>query len=94
MSLIGSDGPLETAYDVALVDLDGVAYKGPNAIPTAPAALEAARASGMRLVFVTNNASREPGEVAGHLTELGIPAVDDEILIHLAARKSSSHSAF
>lgn len=80
MSLIGSDGPLETAYDVALVDLDGVAYKGPNAIPTAPGALKAARASGMRLVFVTNNASREPGEVAAHLTDLGIPAVDEEIL--------------
>lgn len=80
MTLIGSDAPLSSAFDVALVDLDGVAYKGPNAIPTAPPALEAARASGLRLVFVTNNASREPGEVAGHLTELGIPAADDEIL--------------
>lgn len=80
MTLLGSDGPLHTAHDVALVDLDGVAYKGPSAIPTAPPALAAARASGMRLVFVTNNASREPSEVAAHLTELGIPASDDEIL--------------
>jgi len=71
---------LATAFDVALVDLDGVAYKGPHAIPTAPSALEAARASGMRLVFVTNNASREPSEVAGHLTDLGIPATSDEVL--------------
>jgi HAD superfamily hydrolase (TIGR01450 family) len=31
-------------------------------------------------VFVTNNASREPGEVAAHLSELGIPATDDEVL--------------
>lgn len=80
MTLIGSSGPLSTAHDVALVDLDGVAYKGPNAIPTAPPALEAARAQGLRLVFVTNNASREPGEVAAHLTELGIPATDTEVL--------------
>ena len=80
MTLIGSTGPLSSAYDVALVDLDGVAYKGRNAIPTAPPALEAARASGMRLVFVTNNASREPEEVAAHLSELGIPATAEEIL--------------
>jgi glycerol 3-phosphatase-2 len=80
VTLIGSDQPLATAFDVALVDLDGVAYKGPNAIPTAPSALEAARASGLELVFVTNNASREPGEVADHLTELGIPAAADEVL--------------
>lgn len=80
MTLIGSDAPLATAFDVALVDLDGVAYKGPRAIPSAPPALKAARASGMRLVFVTNNASREPGEVADHLSELGIPATPEEIL--------------
>ena len=80
MTLIGSDGPLQLAHDVALVDLDGVVYKGPSAIPTAPPALAAARALGLRLVFVTNNASREPSEVAGHLTELGIPAADGEIL--------------
>lgn len=78
--LLGSDVPLQDAFDAALVDLDGVAYRGPHAIPTAPPALEAARAAGLRLVFVTNNASREPGEVAGHLTELGIPTADDEVL--------------
>ena len=80
MTLLGTDGPLGTTFDVALVDLDGVAYKGPHAIPSAPAALAAARTAGLRLVFVTNNASREPGEVAEHLTELGIPATEDEIL--------------
>jgi len=80
MTLIGSEGPLQAAHDVALVDLDGVAYKGPEVIPTAPPALEEARSQGLRLVFVTNNASREPGEVASHLTELGIPATDAEIL--------------
>src|SRR4029079_6065818 len=42
-------------------------------------ALEEARSQGLRLVFVTNNASREPGEVASHLTELGIPATDAEM---------------
>lgn len=80
MTLIGSDAPLFHAYDAALVDLDGVAYKGPHAIPTAPAGLAAARDAGMRLIFVTNNASREPGQVASHLSELGIPTEDHEVL--------------
>jgi HAD superfamily hydrolase (TIGR01450 family) len=78
--LKGSDGPLQESFDAALVDLDGVAYRGPNAIPTAPAALQAARDAGMSIVFVTNNASREPHEVADHLTSLGIPTDPDEVL--------------
>ena len=61
-------------YDVALLDLDGVVYVGPDAVPGVPEALDAARAAGMRLGFVTNNAARTPEEVAAHLTELGVPA--------------------
>lgn len=79
-TLIGSTEPLCQAFDAALVDLDGVAYRGPHAIPTAPPALAAARAAGMAVVFVTNNASREPGTVASHLTELGIPASETEVM--------------
>lgn len=78
--LLGSEFPLYQEFDAALVDLDGVAYRGPHAIPTAPPALKAARDMGMKLIFVTNNASREPGEVASHLSELGIPTSDDEVL--------------
>ncbi len=79
-SMKGSTQALQLAFDAALVDLDGVAYRGPDAIPTAPSALNGARAAGMRLVYVTNNASREPYEVADHLTSLGIPTGADEIL--------------
>ena len=78
--LLGCDTALQDAYDAALVDLDGVAYRGPEAIPSAPGALSAARAAGMRIVFVTNNASREPQEVAAHLSELGIPTASHEVL--------------
>lgn len=78
--LRGSDVPLQAAFDAALVDLDGVAYRGPHAIPSAPPALAAAREAGMRVVFVTNNASREPQAVAEHLTELGMPATADEVM--------------
>jgi glycerol 3-phosphatase-2 len=78
--LKGSASPLQEMFDAALVDLDGVAYRGPQAIPTAPAALHAAREAGMSMVFVTNNASREPHEVAHHLTSVGIPADANEVL--------------
>lgn len=67
------------AYDGALLDLDGVLYVGPDAVPHAPEALERARAAGMRLAFVTNNAARTPQTVAAHLSELGIPAKPDEV---------------
>ncbi|TYP81985.1 HAD-IIA family hydrolase [Blastococcus xanthinilyticus] len=67
-------------YDVALLDLDGVVYVGPDAVPGVPGALAAARAAGMRLGFVTNNASRTPDEVAAHLTELGVPADPADVI--------------
>ncbi|WP_446719683.1 HAD-IIA family hydrolase [Isoptericola sp. F-RaC21] len=79
-TLSGSAVPLAAAHDLALVDLDGVAYKGHLPIPHAADSLTAARSGGLRLVFVTNNASREPQEVADQLTGLDIPTAADEVL--------------
>jgi glycerol-1-phosphatase len=76
----GSSRPPVAAFDVALLDLDGVVYVGPDAVPGVPDALAAARAAGMRLGFVTNNAARTPEEVARHLTELGIPAAATDVI--------------
>ncbi|MGK4580425.1 HAD-IIA family hydrolase [Kitasatospora sp. HPMI-4] len=76
----GSDRPLTEEYDTALLDLDGVVYAGPHAIPHAVESLAAAREAGMRLAYVTNNASRPPRVVAGHLTELGIPAEATDVI--------------
>jgi HAD superfamily hydrolase (TIGR01450 family) len=78
--LIGSDIPLAERYDLALVDLDGVAYRGHEPIEGASAGLAGARAAGMRLVFVTNNASREPESVAEQLTSLDIPTEPGDVL--------------
>jgi glycerol-1-phosphatase len=72
--LPGTGEPLATRYDVALLDLDGVIYLGGHPIAGAAEALEKAVASGMRLAFVTNNASRTPSAIAAQLTELGVPA--------------------
>ncbi|SES66238.1 HAD-IIA family hydrolase [Geodermatophilus poikilotrophus] len=76
----GAAEPPCREYDVALLDLDGVVYVGPEAVPGVPEALAAARAAGMRLGFVTNNASRTPEEVAGHLTALAVPAGALEVI--------------
>jgi glycerol 3-phosphatase-2 len=69
-----------SVYDVALLDLDGVVYVGPDAVPGVPEALACARTAGMRLGFVTNNAARTPEDVAGHLTELGVPAAPSDVI--------------
>src|SRR5688572_31602107 len=76
----GSPRPPTEVFDVALLDLDGVVYVGPDAVPGVPAALAAARAAGMRLGFVTNNAARPPEVVAQHLAELGVPAEPGDVI--------------
>lgn len=78
--LLSSDVPLAEAFDLALVDLDGVTYAGHEPIPHAAGGLAAARGAGLRLVFVTNNASREPGSVSDQLASLDIPAESDDVL--------------
>jgi glycerol 3-phosphatase-2 len=75
-----SDEALCRAYDLAMLDLDGVVYVGGAAVPGAPEHLASAREQGMRLAFITNNASRPPGVVAAHLSELGVPAADADVV--------------
>jgi len=71
--LLASAGPLVSAYDVVLLDLDGTVYVGETAVPGAVAVVAALRRQGVRPAFVTNNASRTPGAVADQLTGLGMP---------------------
>ena len=78
--LKGSERPLWETYDVAMLDLDGVVYVGPDAVPSAPEHLAEARAGGLHLAFVTNNASRTPDKVAAHLRELGIDVEDGDVV--------------
>jgi glycerol 3-phosphatase-2 len=84
----GSAQPPSAEYDVALLDLDGVVYVGPHAVPGVPAALDAARAAGMRLGFVTNNAARTPETVAAHLTELDVRADPADVITSSQAAAS------
>ncbi|GLY81720.1 HAD-IIA family hydrolase [Actinoallomurus iriomotensis] len=76
----GIDRPPAEAYDVGVLDLDGVVYIGHDPVPGAAGALEKARASGMRLAFATNNASRTPSATAALLGDVGVPAAAEDVV--------------
>ncbi|WP_210481775.1 HAD-IIA family hydrolase [Naasia sp. SYSU D00948] len=71
--------PLD-GVDVLLADLDGVVYTGHRAIPHAVESLNAAAASGIRVGYITNNASRSDAVVAAHLAEYGLPVRPEDVV--------------
>jgi len=75
-----TDAALWETYDLAMLDLDGVVYIGKEAVPGAPTHLGRARERGLRVAFITNNASRPPREVSEHLVELGVEASPDDVV--------------
>ncbi|HLR27583.1 MAG TPA: HAD-IIA family hydrolase [Ruania sp.] len=79
-TLLSSAQPLHAAYDAALVDLDGVAYRGPEPIEHAADSLARAHQAGMPAFYVTNNASRTPQMVSDQLNELGISTRPERII--------------
>jgi len=72
--------PLATAHDVAMLDLDGVVYVGEAPVPHAGEAIAAAREHGLRIAFITNNASRPPEKVAAKIVRAGVPAISEEVV--------------
>lgn len=73
-------GPLWCGYDVVMVDLDGVVYRGSDPVEQAAERLGRLREQGVRLAFVTNNASRTPAVVAAQLQRLGVLADDADVV--------------
>lgn len=57
--------------DTLLFDCDGVLWRGETAVPGAPEALQALRARGKRLGFITNNSSKTREAYAEKLRRLG-----------------------
>lgn len=78
--LHGSRKPLVETADVLLIDLDGVCYAGTRDIPNAAAGLAAARETGIKFQFVTNNASRTPQQVVEKLQGHQIAAAAEEVM--------------
>ena len=62
---------LAERYDCILFDLDGVLYRGEEAVPAAPPTLAELKKRGIRLVFLTNNSARTPEQVADKLCAIG-----------------------
>ena len=71
---------LAERYDCILFDLDGVLYRGEDAVPSAPPTLAELRRRGVRPVFLTNNSSRTPPQVAEKLRGIGIEAEPGEVV--------------
>ena len=68
---------LAQLYDCLLLDLDGTVFRGHEATEGAVDALAAVTS---RKLYVTNNASRSPAEVADHLDALGFSAHADDVV--------------
>lgn len=63
-----------------LLDLDGTLYHGDRPIPYAAEFVSYLRKRRYPFLFLTNNSSRTPEEVAQHLEKTGIAANPDEVL--------------
>ena len=94
---MGTDGARLRGPDRAFagyaLDLDGTVYLDDEALPGAVEGIAALRASGKRVVFVTNKPLETSAQYAAKLTRLGIPssATDvvtavDALLRHLQRR--------
>ena len=68
-----------TGVDLVLADLDGVIYKGPDAIEFAIDGMNQAGDTA-RLGYITNNASRTAASVAEHLSSLGLTVAPDDVV--------------
>lgn len=68
---------LAQQHDCLLLDLDGTVFRGHE--PT-PGAVDTLAAVQSRVLYVTNNASRDATQVADHLRELGFTAAPDDVV--------------
>jgi 4-nitrophenyl phosphatase len=62
------------ARPVVCCDLDGVVWRGDEVIPGSAAAVDALRADGLRVAFLTNNSSATVGDYLQRLDRAGVEA--------------------
>lgn len=79
------EGPDLAAARVVLCDLDGVVWLAHQPIPGSTEAVERIRATGRRVLFVTNNSSAPRADVVASLADVGIAADDDVVTSAMAA---------
>jgi HAD superfamily hydrolase (TIGR01450 family) len=67
-------------YDAAILDLDGVVYRGCDPVRGVPDAIARLRRHGTRIGYVTNNAAQPPDAVVARLQALQIPANESDVV--------------
>jgi HAD superfamily hydrolase (TIGR01450 family) len=67
-------------YKGYIVDLDGTVYLGPSLLPGARRLIAKLRDLDRRVLFLSNNPTRDPSEYARKLGALGIEAGSDDVL--------------
>jgi 4-nitrophenyl phosphatase len=63
-----------------LIDLDGVMYRGDSALPGAEDLLPALSELGLGYMFVTNNSTLAPEDVAGKLNRMNVQTDSDHVV--------------
>ncbi len=63
-----------------LLDMDGVIYRGSQALPGVPGFFDFLRAQAIPFILVTNNSSRTGRQIQNHLARLGLTVTATEIL--------------
>ena len=76
-------------YKGYLIDLDGTMYKGTERIEAASDFVKKLRAHGIPYLFVTNNSSRTPAQVAEKLMGFDIPA--EEKLVFTTSQATANY---
>ena len=67
------------SYKGYLIDLDGTMYRGTEQIAEAAGFINDLRKRDIPYLFVTNNSSRTPSQVADKLRSIGISTEDDQV---------------
>lgn len=67
-------------YQGYLFDLDGTVYRGTEPIPEAVALLKQLKESDIPYMFVTNNSTKTPEDVAQTLTAMDIPCTAEDVI--------------
>lgn len=77
----GETSPLgfpDRLYEGYIFDLDGTIYLGDELLPGAGRLVQALRERGKRVVFLSNNPTKDPAQYAEKLTRLGLPTSPEE----------------
>ena len=71
---------IRAPFDALVCDMDGVIYRGEEAIPDAAEAIESLRGRGVKVLFCTNNSRSTVGDYVTKLGGFGIDVTADDIV--------------